>query len=49
MKYRRLTNLQQHYPYVPANKVNDREREENKNTDKRKDITTLGSSSGFCW
>jgi len=34
---------------VPVNQVKDREREGNKRRDKRKDITTLGSSGCFCW
>jgi len=43
-----LTILQQHYPYVPINQVKGREKEGKQRSYKRKDITNLGSSGGFC-
>jgi len=49
MKYRGLTNLQQHYPYMLINQLKHSEREENKRRDKRRDITTLGSGSSLSW
>ena len=45
-KYNRLTNLQQHYPYVPRKSEIEKER---KTKWKIKDITTLGFSDGLCW